>query len=395
MTTDHPLTDRVDGALRPHVAADEVLGLTWLVAVGDDVHAGALGHLDQERSRPATVDSIYRISSMTKPITAAAALTLVDDGTLALDNPVDRWLPELAERPVVARSSGPLDVTVAAHRPITVDDVLSFRLGWGMDFTDAGPQPVLEAMAALDLGAGAPAPALPPPPDEWIRRLGTLPLQYQPGERWLYHAGADVLGVLVARAAGAPFPDVLRERIFGPLGMVDTGFSVPDGSRDRFGPVFGGTAADGRRDVYDPVDGQWSAEPAFPGGGAGLVSTVGDFARFASMLLRHGDSPGARILSAEAVGAMTTNHLTADQLRRGGPDPDGATGFGYGVGVQLRPGPGAGVGAYGWDGGLGSRWFNDPGREVVAVLLTNQMWTSPAPPSVCEAFAEVVGTVAG
>jgi CubicO group peptidase (beta-lactamase class C family) len=236
---------------------------------------------------------------------------------------------------------------------------------------------------------------LPPPPDEWIRRLGTLPLQYQPGERWLYHAGADVLGVLVARAAGAPFPDVLRERIFGPLGMVDTGFSVPDGSRDRFGPVFGGTAADGRRDVYDPVDGQWSAEPAFPGGGAGLVSTVGDFARFASMLLRHGDSPGARILSAEAVGAMTTNHLTADQLRRGGPDPDGATGFGYGVGVQLRPGPGAGVGAYGWDGGLGSRWFNDPGREVVAVLLTNQMWTSPAPPSVCEAFAEVVGTVAG
>jgi hypothetical protein len=159
MTTHDTVRDHIDAALAPHVERREVLGLAWLVAVGGVVHSGALGHLDAERHRPA------------------------DDGTIALDAAVDRWLPELADRRVMARPDGPLDDTVAAARPITVDDVLSFRLGWGMDFAATGPQPVLEAMAGLQLGAGPPAPAVPPEPDEWIRRLGTLPLQYQPGER--------------------------------------------------------------------------------------------------------------------------------------------------------------------------------------------------------------------
>jgi CubicO group peptidase (beta-lactamase class C family) len=141
-----------------------------------------------------------------------------------------------------------------------------------MDFAATGPQPVLEAMAGLQLGAGPPAPAIPPEPDDWIRRLSTLPLQYQPGERWLYHTGAEVLGVLVGRAAGAPFAGVMRERVLDPLGMADTGFSVRFGDRDRFGAVFARVTADGRREVYDPVDGQWSTDPAFPSGGTASAS---------------------------------------------------------------------------------------------------------------------------
>jgi CubicO group peptidase (beta-lactamase class C family) len=174
---------RLHDTMAGYVERGEVPGIVTLVSRHGETRVDAIGTMSAHGGRPIQRDAIFRISSMTKPITAATALTLVDDGTIALDAAVDRWLPELADRRVMARPDGPLDDTVAAARPITVDDVLSFRLGWGMDFAATGPQPVLEAMAGLQLGAGPPAPAVPPEPDEWIRRLGTLPLQYQPGER--------------------------------------------------------------------------------------------------------------------------------------------------------------------------------------------------------------------
>ena len=172
-------------------------GVAWLAACGDDVEFGVAGHLTRGEPEPVRRDTIFRISSMTKPITAVAALILVEECKLRLDDPVDTLLPELADRKVLVDARGPLDgATVPAQRPITLHDLLTFRLGWGMDFEAPWPQPLLEAMGELSLGDGPPAPQGPPAPDEWIKRIGTLPLLYQPGQRWLYNVGSDVLGVL-------------------------------------------------------------------------------------------------------------------------------------------------------------------------------------------------------
>ena len=186
-----------------HVDADRVGGVAWVAAVGDDVETGVAG-CRTRGGAPVQRDSIFRIASMTKPVVAVGALLLVEECKLRLEDPVDGLLPELADRRVLVDGRGPVEgETVPAHRPITVHDVLTFRLGLGMDFTAPWPQPLLEAMDALGLGSGPPEPSGPPGPDEWMRRLSTLPLLYQPGERWLYNTGSDVLGVLVARAARA------------------------------------------------------------------------------------------------------------------------------------------------------------------------------------------------
>ncbi|MGV3758649.1 MAG: serine hydrolase domain-containing protein, partial [Actinomycetota bacterium] len=297
----------------------------------------------------------------------------------------DDVLPELADRRVLAPGATTLHDTVPAARPITLRDVLTFRLGWGMDFSDWSPNPVLEAIMALDLDHAPPAPQATPAPDEWLRRLGTLPLQHQPGERWLYQVGSEVLGALVARAAGQPLERFLRARVLEPLGMVDTGFAVPPEALDRFGPCYGVDEA-GERTAYADTRGQWSRPPAFPSGGAGLVSTAADYLSFARMLLAGGVHEGERLLSADLVAAMTANHLTAEQLATAAPDPSGAQGWGFGVGVQVRTTPTSPAGSYGWAGGLGSTWANDPATGTIGILLTNQMWTSPEPPPVYVGF---------
>src|SRR3954451_19419946 len=227
-------------AMQLHVEQDRVGGVAWLLVAGDQVDVGVTGQLTRSESTPVGRDSIFRISSMTKPIVAVAALILVEEYKLRLDDPVDALLPELADRRVLVDARGPINgETVAAHRPITLHDVLTFRLGIGMDFAAPWPQPFLEALGELELGAGPPEPQVPPPPDEWMRRLSTLPLLYQPGERWLYNSGADVLGVLIARAAGRPPDESLRARVFEPLGMDATSFSVTD--VDRLGTCYGTT----------------------------------------------------------------------------------------------------------------------------------------------------------
>jgi len=182
---------------------------------------------------PMRRDSLFRVASMTKPVTAAAVMMLVEDGILALEEPVDRLLPELAQRQVLRRPDGPLEDTVPARRPITVEDLLTFRVGLGLLFAPSAT-PILQAVAELGIvGFGPPNPRMPFGPDEWLRRLSTLPLMSQPGEAWRYTTGSDVQGVLVARASGQPLDDFLRERIFEPLGMKDTGFHVPADKRDR------------------------------------------------------------------------------------------------------------------------------------------------------------------
>lgn len=374
---------RLREVLARHVEGGAVPGLVAAVHRRGETHVEVLGSTAAEGGGASVRrDSIFRISSMTKPITAVAALLLVEECALRLDDPVDDLLPELADRRVVRRIDAPIDDTVPAERPITVRDLLTFRMGFGAYF---GPCPVNDAAAPLGLGVAAPAPAGPPEPDEWMRRLSTLPLMCQPGERWLYHTGADVLGVLIARASGRPLPTFMRECVFEPLGMRDTTFSVPAAELERFTTAYATDPETGAISELDPVDGQWSAPPAFPSGGAGLVSTVDDYLAFATVLLRG----GAPLLARPTVEAMTTDHLTPAQKAIGGffPDDFDARGFGFCVGVSTRrDDPSAPVGQYGWDGGLGSVWRNDPSEDLALVLLTNAAWASPRPPAVARDF---------
>jgi CubicO group peptidase (beta-lactamase class C family) len=381
---------RVEGlraVMASHVDQDRVGGVAWLAARGDDVEAGSAGVLT--RGEPAAVqrDSVFRISSMTKPVTAVAALLLVEECRLRLEDPVDELLPELAGRRVLIDGRGPIDgPTTDAARPITLHDVLTFRLGLGMDFEAPWPQPLLEAMGELGLGAGPPEPQVPPPPDEWVARLSTVPLLYQPGERWLYHVGAEVLGVLVARASGVPLDRFLQERVFEPLGMTATGFATPDVGR--LGTSYGRHPETGEPVVFDPPDGQWAKPPAFPSGGGGLVSTVDDFFAFGHMLLAGGRLPdGSRLLSRASVAAMTTDQIGMDR-GGSGPSPDGSQGWGFGVGVTVRrTGLASSVGSYGWAGGLGSSWANDPVEGLVGVVLTTDMFTGGHPvPAIIQDF---------
>jgi CubicO group peptidase (beta-lactamase class C family) len=317
-------------------------------------------------------------------------MILVEECKLRLDDPVDRLLPELAGRKVLKRLDAPLEDSVPADRPITVRDLLTFRMGFGIVMELPGTYPIQRAADELLLGQGPPAPSTPPDPDEWIRRLGTLPLIHQPGERWMYNTGSDVLGVLIARASGQPFETFLRERVFEPLGMKDTGFSVPDGEIGRLSASYQVNWKTAELEVYDPAEGgQWSRPPAFPSGGGGLVSTVDDYYSFTRMLLSDGKHGGGRIISRASVEVMTTDQLTSEQKAASGLFPANFDNYGWGFGMSVvtrRESLGPSVGSYGWDGGLGTSWHSDPKEDMVGILMTQRMWNSPRPPDVCLDF---------
>lgn len=301
-------------------------------------------------------------------------MALVDEGLLRLEDPVETWLPELAGQRVLRQMDGPLDDTVPAERAVTVRDLLTFTFGFGMVvemFTGPRPWPVVKAAEELHLSAfGPPNPDGQPDPGTWMAGLGSLPLMAQPGQRWMYNTGAVVLGVLVARVAGVSLADVLRTRIFEPLGMNDTGFWAPDVSRlaTAYLPTPEGLK------VFDPPHGQWSHAPAFEDGAAGLVSTVDDLHAFARMFL--GDGPP--VLSEEAVAQMTSEQVTPAQ-RANDEVFLGRRSWGFCQSVTIE-GPRAG--AFGWDGGLGTSWLVDPVRDLVVIVLTQRMWETPQLPAV-------------
>ena len=381
---------RLRDVMSGYVERGKVPGVVALVSRHGEVHVEAIGAKSAGGGDPVRRDTIFRIASMTKPITAAAAMILVEECRLRLDDPIDRLLPELADRRVLRRLDGPLDDTEPARRPITLRDLLTFRMGFGILMAPPGSYPIQRASSELDLGQGMPQPQTPPAPDEWMRRFGTLPLMHQPGEKWVYNTGSDVLGVLIARASGQPFERFLRERLFEPLGMRDTAFSVPPASLDRFATSYWTNPRTGAGEVYDmPEGGQWSRPPAFPSGGGGLVSTVDDYLSFAGMLLNHGKNGGERILSRAAVETMTADHLTPAQKAVSELAPRFFDNHGWGFGVAVvtrRDSPAEPVGQYGWNGGLGTAWFSDPSADMVGILLTQRAWTSPIPPDICLDF---------
>jgi len=367
--------------LEANVAKGQPPGLVALVARGDATHVFAVGAM-AIGGPPVPRDAIFRIASMTKPITAVAAMMLVEEGKLKLDQPIDRLAPELADRRVLKRPDGPLDDTVPAARPTTLEDVLSFRLGWGIDFNDKAP--FVKASAEIP-GFGMPNPSAAYTPDSFMQALSALPLQAQPGERWLYTLGANVLGVLIARAAGQPLETVLQERIFGPLGMKDTAFHVPAAKAARL--ITGYMNQDGKLVPFEPYNDMFLKAPSFPAGDSGLVSTADDFGAFARFMLTGLAPDGRRLIKAETLKAITTNRLTPAQMTDGEMILGPGRGWGLGLGVQVTASPhGVQPGAYGWDGGFGTSWFNDPAKGLTAILLTQRVFDSPDPPPVHKAF---------
>jgi CubicO group peptidase (beta-lactamase class C family) len=355
-----------DSTAAGHITDDGQPGVVAIVAHREQEHAvvrGAMAH----GGAPMRRDTLFRISSTTKPITAVATMALVAEGLIDLDEPVDRLLPELANPRVLRRIDGPLDDTVPADRAITARDLLTFTFGFGMAVEMFGgePSPLFAAAAAPPLCTfGPPQPEKQAAPDIWIAALGDLPLVAQPGERWLYNTGAEVLGVLLARAAEVSFDEVLRTRVFGPLDMHDTAMWTSE--TDRLPAAY---QADGTT-LFDQPDGAWTRPPAFPDGAGGLLSSADDLVKLGRMFLRGGEP----ILSREAVADMTTNHITPDQAGSAADVFLDGGGWGYCVAVVTE---GRRSGAFGWAGGLGTTWLVDPERELVIAVLTQRALDTP------------------
>ena len=371
MAFDRGLADELRACATRHVERG-IPGLAMLVARDGAVFVEAVGSLGEGRG-PATRDAQYRIASTTKIVTALATLALVDDGLLDLDDPVDGLLPELGAPRVLVAPDGPLDDTRPARRSITVRDLLTFTNGFGMCidmFASPHPWPIMLEEQRLNLATlGPPNPSVQPPPDEWIARLGGLPLLAEPGARFLYNTGASILGVLIARASGSSFGTYLRERILGPLAMADTDFFASDPRR--LATAYRPTPTGLERAVE--VDEAYGHPPAFEDGGCGLVATVDDLYALARLLL----DEGRDLVSGPAVRSMTSDQLRDEQKVDGafGPDFFAERSWGYGLAVNSD-------GSYGWDGGLGTSFLVDPPRQLVVIVLTQRLFESPETPAV-------------
>jgi len=368
--------------LETYVSNGSVPGAVGLIARGDRVEVQAAGSAEAAGTAPMARDSIFRIASITKPITAAAVMMLVEEGRIALEDPVGHWLPELASPAVVRAPAGPVDDVVPAARPITVADLLTFRAGYGFpsDFS-------LPAVGLLfsELKQGPPQPQLVAAPDEWMAALSRIPLLHQPGDAWLYNTCSDIQGVLIARVSGRPLPEFLAERLFEPLGMADTGFEVPTDKLDRFTGYYR-TGPAGGLELVDAPDGQWSSLPAFPSGAGGLVSTVDDWHCFARMLLAGGSASGRRLLSPASVRQMTTDQLTPAQRDASRLFLEGQ-GWGFGGSVDVEAiDPWNVPGRYGWIGGTGTAAHITASTGAVTILLSQLELAGPTPPALMRDF---------
>ena len=358
-----------------HVRNGALPGAVGLVVRGDRAEVVAVGSASVGGA-PMTRESIFRIASITKPITAASLMMLVEDGRIALNDPVDEWLPELAKPSVVRTPASEVNDVVPAARPITVFDLLTSRAGYGFasDFT----LPAVQRLFSVQKD-GREVQSFPAP-DVWMAELAKIPLLYQPGEGWLYDTCSTVQGVLIARVSGQSLPEFMAERVFGPLGMTDSGFEVPVGKRDRFTSSYR-TGPDGGLELADAPDGQWSTTPAFPLGNGGLAGTAGDWLAFGKMLLAGGVTPsGRRLLSAASVQLMTSDHTTAAQREIGVLFLEGQ-GWGFGGSVDIAAiDPWNVPGRYGWVGGTGTSAHIVPSTGTVAILFTQVAADSPIPP---------------
>lgn len=365
---------RLDDAMRRHVDGGGIPGLVLLVHQRGREHVAAFGSLALDGNAPMRRDTIFRLASMTKPITAVGAMILVEQCRIRLDDPVDEWLPELKDRKVLRTIESPLDDTLPAKRPITLRDLLTFRSGYGEVAFLSPTCPLQMAMAEARL----PLSAWPfvGTPDEFMTRLGRLPLAHQPGERWLYHMGCEIVGVLIARVSGKSLGTFLREEIFEPLEMTDTGFHVPEAKLDRLPTCYGTNFPNPEVVVLDEArGGQVARQPEFESGGGGLVSTVDDLLAFGRMMLRKGAYRDERILSRPSIELMTMDQIAPEQ-KAASPFFEGfweTRGWGLGLSVVTKRRDLEDVpGRFGWDGAFGTSWYVDPKEELIGVLMTQR-----------------------
>lgn len=366
--------DRMDAALRRHVETGLLPGVVALVRHRDLDRLVVFGNMAFGSDEPMRRDTIFRLASMTKPVTAVGAMILVEECKLRLDDPVEGWLPELKDRKVLRKIDGPVEDTVPAKRLITLRDLLTFRCGYGEVGFISPTCPLQNAMiqARLPLSEW---PVLGTPED-LMKRLASLPLAHQPGERWLYHMGYEILGVLISRASGKSLATFLRERIFDPLGMKDTGFHVPESKLDRLPPCYGRDFSTGEVVVLHEGHGGFFARPPdFESGAGGLVSTVDDMLAFGQMMLNNGAYGSERILSRPSIETMTTDHIAPEQKAASPFFENFWTdyGFGFGMGVvTARNHISGSPGRFGWDGAFGTSWHVDPREKLVGIFMTQR-----------------------
>jgi len=376
---------RMHDVMAAHVGSGSLPGMVTLVSRHGEVHVDAIGRLAIDGNAMQR-DAIFRIASMTKPIGAVAAMILVEECKLRLDDPVDQFLPELADRRVLRSIEADIDDTVPAKRAITLRDVLTFRLGYGMIPIFPDRYPIQKAIREAGLAPGPVFPAFPP--DELMRRYGRLPLVHQPGERWLYNAGSEILGVLIARAAGTTLGDFLSERIFEPLGMSDTAFSVPQAKLSRLATAYVHDRKTRQLKVFDDAGtGKFASPPVFENASGGLVSTADDFNAFAQMLLNGGRLGSERILSRPSVELMTTDQIAPEHKPGSELFFSDNRGWGFGLSVFTRRDHLHNVpGRFGWEGGYGTSWYSDPREGLTGILLTQRLMDSPLAPAVMADF---------
>lgn len=372
---------RLTEAMRAYVERGDVAGVVTLAwRRGEMAQCDALGLRDEADRLPMERDTLFRIASMTKPVTSAAAMMLIEADRLTLDAPVNQWLPELSALRVLRDPTGPLDATDPLREPITVLDLLTHRAGFAYHFTSTGP--LAEAYAAAFNGVDSRAGS-----DGWLAHVASLPLMFQPGMRWHYSVATDILGVLIERVSGLSLGDFFRTRIFEPLGMRDTAFSIAGAQLERLSTAWRFDPQSRRRVVEERAAGsRWANAARFQSGGGGLASTAQDYLQFARLLLGRGRVGDTRLLSHRSVDLMRSNFLTREQRRMPAIGPITWAGQGFGLGLSVVDDPAQqlplgyrSTGSFGWPGAFGTSWFADPVEEMIGIMLIQLRTDEPFP----------------
>ena len=348
---------------------------------GELVHETVQGLADRERGKKAERDTLYRIYSMTKPITSVAFMMLVEEGLVALDDPVARFIPEWKDLGVFAAGVGPFMSTPVA-RPMQMVDLLRHTSGltYGFQSRTNVDAAYRKAKVGETHGGGD--------MDAFVAALAKIPLEFSPGEAWNYSVSTDVLGVLVQRISGKPFEQFLQERIFGPLGMTDTGFQVREDQKPRFAACYNATPQGGLELQDDPETSPYLTTPSFHSGGGGLVSTADDYMKFCRMLVSRGELDGARLLAPNTLKLMASNHLPGGQdltrLSRSlfSEATNAGVGFGLGFAVTFDPVQAmltSSPGEYYWGGAASTAFWIDPVEDIAVVFMTQVLPSSTYP----------------
>jgi CubicO group peptidase (beta-lactamase class C family) len=372
--------ERMGKVLAAHIERRQMPGLVALVARHGDVHLETHGTLSFDSPEPMARDTIFRVASITKPVTAVAAMILLEDCKLRLDDSIETWLPELANRRVLRSIGSELDDTVPADRSINVRDLLTSCMGFGSVMATPGTYPIQKLIREYSIGGDGPKlQSQWPRTDEWLAKLGSLPLLAQPGQRWMYDVSLNVLGVLVSRVASKSLGAFMRERIFDPLGMKDTGFVVPAEKARRLVGFYRPDAQTNALEVFEHAEkSSWLTEPPYESGAGGLVSTIEDWFAFSRMMLNKGRHGREQILSRASVELMTSDQVTPEQ--RMGADLFFGTHSSWGFGLSVdtrRTEVYQNPGRFGWTGGFGTTAYVDPSEELIGILFTQRMMTSP------------------